>query len=486
MKKFLVLILALIMMLSLVALVACDTDKDTDTDGNNDTDTDTDKDPVVTTGSAYGLVHTSYVGMATVTFTDDELTGATLDEMCTPLWKTASEASEYTTTVGTKHYYTTFSVGELATFTHNGTTYVLADDTTLLEWLADADNCESYVDTVVAGELTVETGDTDTVLTADELQKSLNGYWSGDNYPLGWTGNVEATIAYVLEYGFEADDFAKDSDNNQTDNNGIVTGATWNDMADYYFLLADAADSAVVESDKDMYVGMYSYTAYGTTYGVKVLVTLDADGKIATVELVSDDITGWVSLSDAYPDYGWTEEDRELWLDAVDELLESFVGLTAQDIASISATISGVVGDSDSVDGGYNVSGATQSAARVVLALQNALCDGPSGVVSQSGDPVTADGTYTGTDKGSFSEFNVTVVVDGGVITSVTVADSSTTNTNWSDKVTAEALTALYNSVIGMTAAEVLEATTTTGFISGATDTSSTFLAAVANALTIA
>ncbi len=258
-------------------------------------------------------------------------------------------------------------------------------------------------------------------------------------------------------------------------NVGTVVGGDSEDGVD---------ESGGVVTEDATYTGSYSYDRWGITYGVKLDVTT-VDGEITNIQLYSDSETGWVSLSDAFPDYGWTDTERQAWLDAVDDLLDSFYGMTAYEVGAISATIAGVVGSEDAVDSGYNVTGATQSTACVVLALQNALCGDASGVVPEAGDPVNTDGTYTGTDTGSYSEFEVTVVVTDGVVASVTVAETSKTNTSWTYAVTEAALTSLYNSVVGMTPAEVLAATTTEGFISGATDTSRTFLAAVADALTV-
>ncbi len=535
MKNILALILALVMRLSVVALAACSDGADgaDGVDGTNGTDgtngetgatgetgtsvvdayidvdgnlilvlsdgTEINAGCVVESvyGEAYGIVHTSYVGFATVTYQAGKLVAATLDEMCLPSYIKASEASDDTVAWATTSHGSAVTYNMYKTVIIDGVEYTF--DTTvgdyvngegealLADVLADADNCEAYYNAVIDGRVFVEIdGKWDTtVYTAATLQKTLNGYWTGESYPLGWAGNAEATIEYVKANGFEAEQFVKDSDSIQTDNNGVVTGATWNDMADYYFLLADAAEAGITEAENDIYIGQYSYDSYGSTYGIKVVVVLDAEEKISNIVVVSDEVTGWVSLSAAYPDYGWTEESRQVWLDAEADLIESFIGMTADEVEALSATIGGIVGSEDAVTDGYNVTGATQSSARLVLALQNALCGGASGVVAEAGDPVDTDGTYEGTKTGSFSEFEVTVVVTDGVVASVTVAETSKTNTTWTDKVTEAALTSLYNSVVGMTPAEVLEATTTDGFISGATDTSRTFLAAVADALTV-
>ncbi len=236
------------------------------------------------------------------------------------------------------------------------------------------------------------------------------------------------------------------------------------------------------------YTGEYSYESFGHTYGVKLDVTTTGC-LISEVKLHSDEETGWVSLSAALPDYGWTEDNRDQWLNSVDYLLKSFNGLSADQIKAIDATIGGVKGDMDAIKDYVNVSGATQSTARVVLALQNALCGGPSGIVEEEAPAasVTADGTYTGSNKSSFADIEVSVVVASGKVTSVTIAEGSKTNTNFGHLVTTETLKGITDSFVGMTPSEVLDIKTATGdhLIAGATVSSTTVLDAVKDALTV-
>lgn len=252
---------------------------------------------------------------------------------------------------------------------------------------------------------------------------------------------------------------------------------------------------ALVACDNsETYTGSYSYEAYGLTYGAKVDVVMTGD-TISNLRLYPDDETNWIGLSDAYPDYGWTDDNRQVWLDGVNNLMLSFVGMTADEVAAIDATIAGVNGTADSVDGDYNITGATQSSARLVLAIQNAICDGPSAPeVSDEDTSVTYTGSATGTVMNNDFTINVTVTVDDDKVTSVTIDEGSETNYSWSTTVTEDALDTLTASFVGMTVAEVLaveSATVTTDgsatgdhIITGATITSNTVLTAVQDALT--
>ncbi len=237
------------------------------------------------------------------------------------------------------------------------------------------------------------------------------------------------------------------------------------------------------------YTGSYSYDSYGSTYGVKLDVTLTGC-LISDITLYSDTETGWVSLSDAYPDYGWTEDNRDNWTDNLDKLLESFYGMSADEVGAISATIAGVVGEEDAVDDDYMITGATQGSARVVLALQNALCGGPDGVVEDTaGGVVTADGTYTGSASGDWgNSFDVSVTIADSKITAIVIEDSSVVGTSGFDSAFNTGKDALIASLVGKTVADVValeEYTKDNTLTSGATNSSNAFLAAVQDALTV-
>ncbi len=230
------------------------------------------------------------------------------------------------------------------------------------------------------------------------------------------------------------------------------------------------------------YTGEYSYEAYGLTYGAKVDVVL-TDGVISNLKLYSDEETGWVGLSDAYPDYGWTDEARQVWLDGVNNLLLSYVGLTVDEVASISATIGGVNGASDSVDDSYNLTGATQSSARLVLAIQNAICSGPSNADDYNAG-TTYTGSATGTIYGTAVEFEVSVVVLDGVVTAVVLDDGTHTTDGFTTF--DEGVDDVLASFAGMSVTAILALEATTGtdtVVTGATMSSSVLLEAVQDAL---
>ena len=120
----------------------------------------------------------------------------------------------------------------------------------------------------------------------------------------------------------------------------------------------------------EVYEGGYSYENYGHTYGQKVKVTV-ADGKITKVELVASD---WVEVSDANPDYGWTEEMIANWNDNKADYLKSFEGKTVEEVLAMTVDRNDI-GEPTKVTGIEVVTGATQSAGRVLLAVQDALKD---------------------------------------------------------------------------------------------------------------
>ena len=248
-----------------------------------------------TTATSYGLVHgQGYVGQATVTVKYGEITDAKLDETCLPTYITATGEADGTYLVSgkvidhgspaTKTFYktvrfadvtmeysteeidATYKQGEEVKTTKVSKGYMVGDKT-MLEFFADEANCKKYAEAVANGEVTVATADGDKkdVMTAAALVKSQNGYWSGNKInagQIGWKANVEATLKYVKQYGFDGitakddlkyqDGYDKNSDKNKTDlmynewfdKNGVATGATWTDLWDYVNLLHSAFNQA--------------------------------------------------------------------------------------------------------------------------------------------------------------------------------------------------------------------------------------------------
>lgn len=236
MKKILVIALAVVMMVSALALVAC----------------------APQTKVAYGLVHKKgYVGKATLEVAGQTIKSATIDEACLPTYIVASEASDDTVTVTVlshdkeveKHFYKTVKFAGVEMVYDAADGYKVGS-TKMVDWFADEANCEKYFEAVAADSVAVMiAGKEDkTIMTSAKLLKSKNGYWgSPAENALGWKANVDATCKYVMENGFGATEFkAVDPkgegklDNEWVDNNGVKTGATWTDIADYFNVLKAA------------------------------------------------------------------------------------------------------------------------------------------------------------------------------------------------------------------------------------------------------
>ena len=206
--------------------------------------------------SAYGRVHKKYAGQATVYVVAGKLVAASLDEACLPTQVTAAESlGDYTVEVSGKHYYKTVKFADV-TMVYDATAGdYMVGTTKAADWLVDAANSQKYYEAAAANQVkaTVEGGEV--VMTASQLLKSLNNYWptthngvvSGS--ALGWQANVIATCNYVVANGFSAESFTKVEEgtapleNELVDNNGVKTGATWTDMADYYAILKAAFEA---------------------------------------------------------------------------------------------------------------------------------------------------------------------------------------------------------------------------------------------------
>ena len=206
--------------------------------------------------SAYGRVHKKYAGQATVYVVAGKLVAASLDEACLPTQVTATESlGDYTVEVSGKFYYKTVKFADV-TMVYDATAGdYMVGTTKAADWLVDAANSQKYYEAAAANQVkaTVEGGEV--VMTASQLLKSLNNYWptthngvvSGS--ALGWQANVIATCNYVVANGFAAESFTaveegtKPLENELVDNNGVKTGATWTDFADYYKILKAAYEA---------------------------------------------------------------------------------------------------------------------------------------------------------------------------------------------------------------------------------------------------
>ena len=114
--------------------------------------------------------------------------------------------------------------------------------------------------------------------------------------------------------------------------------------------------------------GECHYQSYGQDYGCKVDVTVQ-NGIITNVKLYTDAETGWHRTSANNPDYGWTSfETVEA---AYEGFIAQFVGKTVAEVNAIVATAT-AEGQSVTTEG-WSITGGTQSAARIIVAVQNAL-----------------------------------------------------------------------------------------------------------------
>jgi major membrane immunogen (membrane-anchored lipoprotein) len=107
----------------------------------------------------------------------------------------------------------------------------------------------------------------------------------------------------------------------------------------------------------------------GEYYGCKVDVTVQ-NGVITGVKLHTDEETGWHRTTAS-----WTAAEGQLGFEAAEaaypEYLNKFVGKTVAEVLAVEATAT-AEGQTVTTEG-WNLAGATQSAARIIVAVQNAL-----------------------------------------------------------------------------------------------------------------
>jgi len=117
------------------------------------------------------------------------------------------------------------------------------------------------------------------------------------------------------------------------------------------------------------YIGNYNYENAGTMYGVQLAVSI-VDNKIVAISVISDNETGYKSVSD--PMGNWTEDKVNNWKNNEKNYFSQFIGKTVDEVKKMSAKIEGYVG---TVEGADAQSGATLSSARGLLALKAALAN---------------------------------------------------------------------------------------------------------------
>ena len=217
------------------------------------------------------------------------------------------------------------------------------------------------------------------------------------------------------------------------------------------------------------YEGEYHYVMnYGTEvhYGCKVRVTVQGN-VITNVEMLSDSETGWHNLSPNWTnnyqggpiegEAGVDTEGKTNWRKYGQAMVDSFVGLTKEEVLGMKVyvtpagepltgnskveTVKYIPDQLAVVIGGHGDfakdAGATQSTARLILAVQDALLEA-KGDTSKNSNCVTLDlgqtveGTYSyaNTHGSGFYGVTVEVTVKNGKISDVIVNPDTEDMTN--------------------------------------------------------
>lgn len=234
-------------------------------------------------GVGYDLVHGHYVGIAHVTVADGVIIGATVDEYFLPYsWGQIGPIGDQEEPLADQFFvrgprnrnniYATYLVvagyectghveGEEGSQSPKYMCDIDGTQVEIEEWVAaDEANAREYAESF--GEFTTW-ADSDYNFIADEnfarhatyetagapnvhILKSVAPYWRFG--PLGWLGNARATEAAVLGLSLSGDEeLVRDEDDNLWSVDDAVTGATWNDFADYFETLVRAYNNAVSE-----------------------------------------------------------------------------------------------------------------------------------------------------------------------------------------------------------------------------------------------
>lgn len=223
---------------------------------------------------------------------------------------------------------------------------------------------------------------------------------------------------------------------------------------------------------KQNVTGEYSYTNWGTEYGVKVNVEVQTDKKGDRIRKVTVSDSDLVDASPAMN--GW---DPTVWEENLQNLLNSYRGQYVVDVLAKEVVTKDdgaplVKGDKGFVSYGSDViiTGATLGSGRLLLAVQDAL--------QKFGGYKVVEGEYGyANDYGAYGA-RVRVIVKDEVICRVAVLSSDYTNAsemesgdwkpaNWNSQ--SEAVLKAYE---GKTVAEVKAATATVKGQDGASDNS--------------
>lgn len=242
-----------------------------------------------TYGVGYALVHGGEaVARATVLCQGDE-TVVAWDEACLPCFVQAGEDVDgadkvcYAEAGEQRCCYRRIAFGGKVWEFDAALADYRADGQALASYLENEQGAKAYLDAVFASELEVvlSSGSDTTRLDAQSLFKAHNGYWSGEQYALGYLGNYQKTIEYFQDHGLE-DAESLERDGTWRDRNGVDTGATWvglnSDSHSYVQLVKLAA-----EHGTEAKIGQ----AYGLTHGgdsvARATLVTSLDGNVLDV-----------------------------------------------------------------------------------------------------------------------------------------------------------------------------------------------------------
>ncbi len=333
------------------------------------------------------------------------------------------------------------------------------------------------------------------VVTVDSAYEEVSSGWEDKNiWTSGLAGLLESyagkTRSEILAVNVTTD--ANGQPSAVSDATYVITGATQG--SGRLMLAVQNALRTDGQAVGTVYEGEYHYTNYGTEYGVKVNVTVNG-GVITKVAIADSDYT---QLSPANPDYGWTDENRQNYLDNEDKLLAAYMDKTVGEVLAMSVTTNDNGEPSGVSDSSVLLSGATQSSGRLLLAVQNAL----SKIEGYS----VCEGEYHYTNYGVDYGVKVKVALQGDTIMGLAIAPSSYTQLSpanpdygWTDENRQNYLdneASLLKAYIGKNVQDVLLMSVTTNdngepssvsddsvIISGATQSSGRLLLAVQNAI---
>lgn len=222
-------------------------------------------------GISYRLVHSHYVGVAEVVVdANDSVVSIKFDEYYLPysfaavvVEDTNNVPLDVVTVVGSRGatYYamyvsinsTIFTGAVLGEEGSQSITYSTAGVPDIEQWALVEANAKIYVDAVNQGKVFIANADgtrSDYVKSNSNAKlgwtKSATGYWTNpSSYTLGWGGNIKAITDALV--GTKMDATEENITMNDTwEIDGIVTGATMVDFLDYYIVIQQAYQNALL------------------------------------------------------------------------------------------------------------------------------------------------------------------------------------------------------------------------------------------------